>query len=70
MVQNGRDLGDSLAGLPFVGSQARDIARNAFASAGQPLSDFGTQLEQFIFVVAVLFIVSGMLVRAWRAAYA
>ena len=54
MAQSGRDLGDSLAGLPFVGSQVRDIARNAFAGAGQPLSDFGTQLEQFIFVVAVV----------------
>jgi hypothetical protein len=53
MAQSGRDLGDSLAGLPFVGAQVRDIARNAFAGAGQPLSDFGTQLEQFIFVVAV-----------------
>ncbi len=52
MVQSGRDLGDSLAGLPLVGSQVRDIARDAFGGAGRPLSDFGTQLEQFIFVVA------------------
>ncbi len=36
------NLGDALAGLPVVGSQIRDAARNAFASAGQPLSDFGT----------------------------
>ena len=54
MVQGGRDLGESLAGLPLVGSQVRDIARDAFAGAGQPLSDFGTQLEQFIFVVAIV----------------
>jgi hypothetical protein len=54
MVQSGRDLGDSLAGLPLVGSQVRDLARNAFAGAGGPLSDFGTQLEQFIFIVAVV----------------
>jgi hypothetical protein len=54
MAQSGRDLGDSLAGLPFVGSQVRGIARDAFAGAGRPLSDFGTQLEQFIFVVAVV----------------
>jgi hypothetical protein len=54
MVQGGRDLGDSLAGLPLVGSQLRDIARDAFAGAGRPLSDFGTQLEQFIFVVAIV----------------
>ena len=54
MVQGGRDLGDSLAGLPLVGSQVRDIAREVFGDAGQPLSDFGTQLEQFIFVVAIV----------------
>jgi hypothetical protein len=54
MVQGGRDLGDSLAGLPVVGSQVRDIARDAFGGAGRPLSDFGTQLEQFIFVVAIV----------------
>ncbi|HEV8546957.1 MAG TPA: hypothetical protein VGQ64_11725 [Candidatus Limnocylindrales bacterium] len=54
MAQGGRDLGESLAGLPLVGSQVRDIARDAFAGAGQPLADFGTELEQFIFVVAIV----------------
>ncbi|MHB8892303.1 MAG: hypothetical protein ACYC65_09710 [Candidatus Limnocylindrales bacterium] len=54
MVQSGRDLGDSLAGLPLVGSQVRDIARDAFGGAGRPLAEFGTQLEQFIFVVAIV----------------
>jgi hypothetical protein len=54
MVQSGVNLGDSLAGLPLVGSQVRDIARDAFGGAGRPLSDFGTQLEQFIFVVAIV----------------
>ena len=54
MVQGGRDLGDSLVGLPLVGAQARDVARKVFAGAGGPLSDFGTQLEQFIFVVAIV----------------
>jgi hypothetical protein len=54
MVQGGRDLGDSLAGLPLVGSQVRDITRDAFAGAGLPMSAFGTELEQFIFVVAIV----------------
>jgi hypothetical protein len=54
MVQSGRDLGDSLAGVPLVGAQVRDIARDAFGGAGRPLSAFGTELEQFIFVVAVV----------------
>lgn len=54
LVQGGRDLGESLAGLPLVGSQVRDVARDAIGGAGRPLSDFGTQLEQFIIVVAVV----------------
>jgi hypothetical protein len=54
MIQSGRDLGDSLAGVPLVGPQLHDIAREAFAAPGRPLSDFGVQLEQFIVVVAVV----------------
>jgi hypothetical protein len=54
MVRSGVDLGNSLAGLPLVGSQVRDIARDGFAGAGMPISDFGTELEQFIFVVALV----------------
>ena len=54
MVQSGRDLGDSLSGLPLVGTQVREVTRNAFANAGVPLSGFGTQLEQFIFLVAAI----------------
>jgi hypothetical protein len=54
MAQSGVDLGESLAGLPLIGSQVRDIARDAFAGAGKPLSDFGTELEQFILVVSIV----------------
>lgn len=54
MVEGGRELGDSLAGLPLIGSQVRDIVRGVFGDAGRPLAEFGTQLEQFIFVVAVV----------------
>lgn len=53
MILSGRDLGDSLAGVPLVGPQLGDIAREAFAAPGRPLADFGMQLEQFILVVAV-----------------
>jgi hypothetical protein len=71
MVQGGSDLGDSLAGLPLVGSQVRDIARDAFGGAGRPLSDFGTQLEQFIFVVAIVLALLFALVTMgpWLARY-
>ena len=59
MIQSGRDLGESLAGLPLVGSQVRDITRDAFAGAGTPLASFGTELERFIFVIA--FVLAGLL---------
>jgi len=54
MAQGGANLGESLAGLPLVGSQVRDLATAAFVGASRPLSDFGTELEQFIFVVALV----------------
>ena len=54
MIQSGRDLGESLSGLPLVGEQVRDVVRNAFAGAGRPLSEFGTDLERFILVVATV----------------
>jgi hypothetical protein len=59
MIQSGKDLGESLSGLPLVGEGANGVARDAFAGAGQPLSDFGTELEQFIFVVS--FVIALML---------
>jgi hypothetical protein len=54
MVQSGRDLGDSLAGVPLVGAQLHDVAREAFAAPGRPLSAFGLELERFIIGVAVV----------------
>jgi hypothetical protein len=54
MIQGGRDLGESLSGLPLIGEQVRDVVRNAFAGAGRPLSEFGTDLERFILVVATV----------------
>jgi hypothetical protein len=71
MVQGGRDLGESLAGLPVVGTQARDVARDAFAGAGQPLTAFGVQLEQFIFVVAIVLalVLAIVTLGPWLARY-
>ena len=54
MIEGGRSLGDSLAGLPLVGSQVRDLASGAFAAGGGPISTLGTELEQFITIVSVV----------------
>lgn len=54
MIRGGRDLGESLSGIPLIGEGVRDIVRNVFGGAGRPLSSFGTELERFIVIVAVL----------------
>jgi hypothetical protein len=55
LTQGGRDLGDSLRGLPVVGEQVAGLTRDALGGAGRPLADFGTELEGFILVIATLF---------------
>jgi len=54
MIQGGETLGDSLEGLPVVGSQVKALTSGAFAAGGQPISDLGTGLEQFIAIVSVV----------------
>lgn len=54
MTKGGIDLGDSLSQVPLIGRQVGDVARDAIGAAGRPLSDFGTELEQFIIIVAVV----------------
>ena len=54
MIQSGVDIGESLSGLPLIGEQVRDVVRNALGGAGRPISEFGTDLERFILVVAIV----------------
>jgi hypothetical protein len=54
MIQSGVDIGESLSGLPLIGEQVRDVVRNALAGAGRPISEFGTDLERFILIVATV----------------
>jgi hypothetical protein len=54
MIASGRDMGESLSGIPVIGEGVRDGVRNAFAGAGRPLAEFGTDLERFILVVATV----------------
>jgi hypothetical protein len=71
MASGGAQLGEALQGLPVVGSQVRDITRDAFAGAARPLSDFGSELETFIFVVAVVLALMLVLVTflPWMTKY-
>lgn len=54
VITSGRDLGESLSGVPLVGSNLRDIVNDTFTGLGQPLSTFGTDIERFILVVSVV----------------
>lgn len=54
MIDAGRSLGDALSGIPVVGQGLHDVAQNAFAGAGMPISDFGIAIEQFILIVAAV----------------
>lgn len=71
MIQSGRDLGDALADLPFVGERLRDTARDAFADVGRPLAGFGTDVEQFIVVVAaaIALILALLTIGPWLNRY-
>src|SRR5437867_6164927 len=52
----GDQLGTSLAGVPFVGEQARGLAVSSFGTAGQPFLYVGEQLEQLILLLAALLV--------------
>ena len=71
LTQAGRDLGASLEGLPLVGESAAGLVRDAFAGAGQPLADFGTQVEGFIVAVAaaLALLLALIVLVPWLARY-
>lgn len=71
MISSGRELGASLGGLPLVGAQVRELTERAFAGAGGPLSDFGTDLEQFVVVVAgvMALLLALVTIVPWLARY-
>jgi hypothetical protein len=50
----GVTLGDSLAGLPLVGEQARDLSTASFRTAGEPFVFVGGELEELLILIAML----------------
>lgn len=61
IVVAGQRLGDAVGGVPLIGEGARDMARSAFATAGEPFLFVGSELEQLLLVIAALL---GLLVVA------
>jgi hypothetical protein len=54
LIDAGVNLGGALSGIPVVGQGLKDVAVNAFAGGGEPISDFGVAIEQFILIVAAV----------------
>jgi len=54
VITGGRDLGESLSGVPLVGPNLQGIVSDTFGDLGRPLSEFGTDMERFIVLVAVV----------------
>jgi hypothetical protein len=50
----GLQVGAALQGIPLIGEGAADGVRGAFSGAGDPLVQFGTDLERLLIVVAAL----------------
>ena len=50
----GVQVGDSLAGLPLVGEQARDLSAASFKAAGEPFVFVGGELEELLILIALL----------------
>ena len=57
----GEQVGAALQGIPLVGEGAAEGVRGAFSGAGDPLVQFGTDLERLLIVIAALL---GLLVVA------
>ncbi len=57
----GVQVGAALQGIPLIGEGAAEGVRGAFSGAGNPLMQFGTDLERLLIVIAALL---GMLVVA------
>ena len=50
----GESVGQALEGIPLVGEGAASGVRGAFAGAGDPLVQFGTDLERLLITIAAL----------------
>ena len=50
----GESIGSALEGIPLVGEGAADGIRGAFAAAGDPIVEFGSDLERLLIIVAAL----------------
>ena len=67
----GTRIGGALEEIPFVGEGAASGVRDAFSAAGDPLIEFGTDLERVLIAIAVLIalLVAAVGLMPWFARY-
>lgn len=54
LISGGGQVAGAVEGIPLVGEGAADRIRDAFTAAGQPVVDFGSDLERLLLIVAGL----------------
>jgi hypothetical protein len=54
LISGGGQVAGAVEGIPLVGEGAADRIRDAFSAAGQPVVDFGSDLERLLLVIAAL----------------
>jgi hypothetical protein len=54
LISGGGQVAGAVEGVPLVGEGAADRIRDAFSAAGQPVVDFGSDIERLLLIVAGL----------------
>ena len=54
MISSGAQVAGAVEGIPLVGADAASQIRGAFAAAGQPVVDFGSDIERLLIIIAAL----------------
>jgi len=71
LISGGARVAGAIEGIPLVGEGAATGIRDAFSAAGQPVVDFGTDLERLLIIIAGLLglIVVAVAVIPWLNRY-
>lgn len=71
LIRGGGEVAGAVEGVPLVGQGAADGIRDAFAAAGRPVVEFGSDLERLLLIIAGLLgaIVVAIAVVPWLNRY-
>ena len=71
LISSGGRVAHAVEGIPLIGEGAASGIRDAFSAAGQPVVDFGSDLERLLLIIAALLglIVVAIAVVPWLNRY-